>query len=154
MQSSYYPYTHKTQYYETDQMGVIHNSNYFRWFEEARTDFMERVGLPYAKMEEMGLRIAVMDSACSYKAPVRYGDEAIVEQRIIFFNGYKMTIRYRVFRKSDHALCALGETRYALLSADWKPVRLTKERPEIYELFAGYALPFEADEDEAVWRDR
>ena len=62
MQSSYYPYTHKTQYYETDQMGVIHNSNYFRWFEEARTDFMERVGLPYAKMEEMGLRIAVMDS--------------------------------------------------------------------------------------------
>ena len=79
MQSSYYPYTHKTQYYETDQMGVIHNSNYFRWFEEARTDFMERVGLPYAKMEEMGLRIAVTDSACSYKSPVHYGDEAVVE---------------------------------------------------------------------------
>ena len=29
-----------------------------------------------------------------------------------------------------------------------------EKRPEIYELFAGYALPFEADEDEAVWRDR
>ena len=29
-------YEHKTQYYETDQMGIIHHSNYIRWFEEAR----------------------------------------------------------------------------------------------------------------------
>ena len=96
MQISYYPYTHKTQYYETDQMGVIHNSNYFRWFEEARTDFMERVGLPYAKMEEMGLRIAVTDSACSYKSPVHYGDEAVVEQRIILWDSWGDPGRGRV----------------------------------------------------------
>ena len=24
---------HKVQYYETDQMGVVHHSNYIRWFE-------------------------------------------------------------------------------------------------------------------------
>jgi acyl-CoA thioester hydrolase len=28
-------YVHKVQYYETDQMGVVHHSNYIRWFEEA-----------------------------------------------------------------------------------------------------------------------
>ena len=27
-------YNHKAQYYETDQMGIIHHSNYLRWFEE------------------------------------------------------------------------------------------------------------------------
>ena len=43
-------YEHKTQYYETDQMGIIHHSNYIRWFEEARVDFMDRCGFSYAQM--------------------------------------------------------------------------------------------------------
>ena len=32
------PYEHIVQYYETDQMKVVHHSNYIRWFEEARID--------------------------------------------------------------------------------------------------------------------
>ena len=35
-------YQHKVQYYETDQMGFVHHSNYIRWFEEARDDFLIR----------------------------------------------------------------------------------------------------------------
>ena len=38
--------THKAQYYETDQMGIIHHSNYIRWFEEARVGFLEEIGYP------------------------------------------------------------------------------------------------------------
>ncbi|MDR0671414.1 MAG: hypothetical protein LBF64_03790 [Oscillospiraceae bacterium] len=30
------PYVRRTQFYETDQMGIIHHANYIRWFEEAR----------------------------------------------------------------------------------------------------------------------
>ena len=35
------PYEHKVQYYETDGMGIVHHSNYIRWFEEARVDLLE-----------------------------------------------------------------------------------------------------------------
>ena len=28
------PYCHTVQYYETDQMAIVHHSNYIRWFEE------------------------------------------------------------------------------------------------------------------------
>ena len=49
------PYKHKVQYYETDQMGIVHHSNYIRWFEEARTDYMEQMGLGYDQMEEKGI---------------------------------------------------------------------------------------------------
>ncbi len=38
------PYHHKAQYYETDQMGVVHHSNYIRWFEEARTGELRAIG--------------------------------------------------------------------------------------------------------------
>ena len=38
-------YTHRVQYYETDQMGIVHHSNYIRWFEEARIDWMRDCGI-------------------------------------------------------------------------------------------------------------
>lgn len=150
MEINTFPYLHKVQYYETDQMAVVHNANYLRWFEEARTYFMELIGLPYAKMEEMGLIIMVTSSRCDYKSPVRYGETARIEQRLTFFNGYKMTVQYRVLRDSDGTLCAVGETRHALLSKDFKPVRLTKQYPEVYELFRGYTFPLEPDEEEIL----
>jgi len=40
------PYIRKAQFYETDQMGVIHHANYIHWFEEARVDFLEQIGFP------------------------------------------------------------------------------------------------------------
>ena len=46
------PYQHHAKYYETDQMGIIHHSNYIRWFEEARIDFMNQIGLTYKTMEK------------------------------------------------------------------------------------------------------
>ena len=48
-------YEHQTQYYETDQMGVIHHSNYIRWFEEARIDLMRQMGIGYEEMEAQGI---------------------------------------------------------------------------------------------------
>lgn len=38
------PYSRKTHYYETDQMGIIHYANYIHWMEEARVDFMDQIG--------------------------------------------------------------------------------------------------------------
>ena len=43
-------YEHKAQYYETDQMGIIHHANYLHWFEEARIDIMEQMGIPVQKI--------------------------------------------------------------------------------------------------------
>ena len=47
-------YTHRVQYYETDQMGIVHHSNYIRWFEEARIDWMRHCGISYREMEKTG----------------------------------------------------------------------------------------------------
>ena len=44
-------YEHKAQYYETDQMGIIHHANYLHWFEEARIDMMEQMGMGYSIKE-------------------------------------------------------------------------------------------------------
>ena len=46
------PYEHNVKYYETDQMGIVHHSNYIRWMEEARMDLMDQMGFSYKQMED------------------------------------------------------------------------------------------------------
>ena len=60
-------YIHKVQNYETDQMGIVHHSNYIRWFEEARTAYLEEAGAGYKGMEEAGIISPVVSVACRYQ---------------------------------------------------------------------------------------
>ena len=62
-----YIYIHKTQYYESDQMGIIHHSNYIKWMEEARIAFMDAIGAGYAAMEKAGIVSPVVSLSVEYK---------------------------------------------------------------------------------------
>lgn len=132
-------YEHRVSYYETDQMGVVHHSNYIRWFEDARVDFLEQVGFSYKKMEDMGIMIVVLGASCEYKMPARFGDRVIIIPKISEYNGFKMTVSYEVINKADGTLLATGETRHCFTDLDIKPVRVKKEHPDIYKIFSDYA---------------
>ena len=41
------PYDRSVYYYETDRMQIVHHSNYIRWIEEARLDWMKQIGWDY-----------------------------------------------------------------------------------------------------------
>ena len=58
------PYEHHAKYYETDQMGIIHHSNYVKWMEEARMDLMDQIGLNYKEMEQMEIISPVLSTPC------------------------------------------------------------------------------------------
>ena len=60
------PYEHHAKYYETDQMGIIHHSNYVKWMEEARLDLMDQIGLNYRQMEEMEIISPVLSISVEY----------------------------------------------------------------------------------------
>lgn len=131
-------YEHRVSYYETDQMGIVHHSNYIRWFEDARVDFLEQAGFSYKKMEDMGVMIIVLGVSCEYKNPARFGDRIIVIPKITEFNGFKMTVSYRVVNKEDGSLLAVGETKHCFTDLVLKPVRTKKDYPEIYKIFYDY----------------
>ena len=68
------PYRHTVQYYETDRMGITHHSNYIRWMEEARIDFLERIGWGYDKLEREGIVSPVTALDCKYKASTTFAE--------------------------------------------------------------------------------
>ena len=100
------PYQHKVQYYETDQMKVVHHSNYIRWFEEARIDYMEQLGMPYEDMETNGIISPVISVEAEYLRMVKFGDTVVIEAKIKEYNGIKLTIRWWT---SPPAWCTAGE---------------------------------------------
>lgn len=64
-----FTFERKANYYETDQMGIVHHSNYIRWFEEARLEMLRAMGLPYKKMEDNGILIPVLGCFVQLQAP-------------------------------------------------------------------------------------
>ena len=79
MSRSMIPYRHVAQYYETDRMGIIHHSNYIRWMEEARIDFLRQQGIRYSDLEASGLISPIYEVRCQYKRPVRFEDVVAIE---------------------------------------------------------------------------
>ena len=131
-------YRRKANYYETDQMGIIHHSNYVRWFEEARMNFMEDIGFPFVKLEEMGIVVPVLDLSCQFRTMVKFGDTVDIYTKISKFNGLKMHIEYRIVDHSTGVIRCTGQSSHAFLDKEYKPVRMKRDYPDLYEMFMNY----------------
>lgn len=132
------PYEHKTQYYETDQMGIIHHSNYIRWFESARIDFMSQAGVDYAAMEQEGIISPVLTVSCEYKSMVHFGDVVLIEPVICSYNGIKLCLSYTVRDKETGEIRTIGESSHCFLNREGRPVSLKKTAPSFHEAFLKY----------------
>ena len=126
------PYEHKAQYYETDQMKVVHHSNYIRWFEEARTYFMDQAGTPYWKMEEDGIIVPVVSVHCDYQSMTRFEDVVEVYTYVEQFNGIRMKFRYEIRDKKTGIVRVTGETGHCFLDKDYNLISLKKNFPDYY----------------------
>lgn len=128
-------YEHRVQYYETDQMGIVHHSNYIRWFEEARTFRLEEAGFGYKKMEECGVIIPVLSVNAEYRSMVHFYDCVVVESRVTAYNGIKLSLAYRVLDKESGELRCTGESSHCFLDRAGKLLSLKRSFPEIHEMF-------------------
>lgn len=131
------PYRRKAQYYETDQMGIIHHSNYIRWFEEARIDFLEQIGFGYKNMEEQGIISPVLGVSCEYKSMVHFGDTVLIVPKIQAFTGVKLIISYQVIDAFTKEVRTAGESRHCFLNKDGKPVSLKKKCRDVFDALQG-----------------
>lgn len=128
-------YERKVNYYETDRMGIVHHSNYIRWMEEARLEVLEKIGIPYDKMEQDGILIPVLSASCEYHMAFRYGDTFRVVVYPLEFNGLKMKLGYKIYNKETEVLHSTGETGHCFVDSNMKLIRLKKEYPDYYNAF-------------------
>lgn len=127
-------YQHKVQYYETDQMQIVHHSNYIRWFEEARTDFLEQAGFGYDRFEKEGIISPVLEVHAKYLTMTRFGETVNIQVKMTSFTGLKFTIEYVISDSVKGEVRVTGKSEHCLLDKENKPIRLKKVNPELYEL--------------------
>ena len=120
---------HLVQYYETDQMGVVHHSNYIRWFEEARTQLFEELGLGYKGMEEMGIISPVVGLTAKYKTMAKYCDTVVIRAEITRYTGVRFDIKYTVFDKETEQVRCTGTSEHCFINREGKVISMQKEKP-------------------------
>lgn len=124
------PYIHKVNYYETDKMTITHHSNYIRFMEEARIDFMEKLGWGYDKMEQEGIMSPVVSITCDYKKTTTFPDIISITVSVLKCTAVKLTLGYTMTCNGEVACKATSS--HCFLSPDGRPVIIEKKFPEFY----------------------
>ena len=123
----------KVRYAETDQMGVVHHSRYYPWFEVGRTELFSKCGKTYGDMEKSGVMMPLVETRCRYIIPAKYEDELTIVTKIKSLSGVKIEFEYDVIRDSDNVKLAIGYTLMAFTDLEFKPVNLKKKSPDFWE---------------------
>ena len=63
------------RYLEVDAQGVVFNSWYLAWFDEAMAAFLAHGGLPYRSMTDAGYDEQLVRSEIDWKAGIGFGDQ-------------------------------------------------------------------------------
>lgn len=131
MVQKFTPYQRNTFYYETDQMGIIHHANYIRWMEEARLDFMQQAGLPYADLEQKGIIMPVTGVSCRYLHSVCFPQTFRVVTKLVSFNGVRAAFTYEIYPAQSQTLAVSGESSHCFVNRESRmPVNLNKIDPQ------------------------
>ena len=137
-------YKRKINYYETDKMGVVHHSNYIRFLEETRCNWMEQLGMPFESFEAQGLTIPVLGVNIEYKHHVSFGDTILIHPYIQEYSGVRLVVGYDVTDERTGKTVIVAETKHCFTNANLRPVNLKKAQPDFSDKFQSL-LPDDLD---------
>ncbi len=118
----------RVRFVETDLMGVVHHSNYFRWFEMARVEYLRLANVLLPELISAGIVFPIMDVQCKYRQSAYFDDQIRIEAELVEFSRVKLCFAYKVWRDSDGTLLAEGKTRNAFTDIKGRIIRL----PQLY----------------------
>ncbi len=126
-------YTHRVQYYETDQMGIVHHSNYIRWFEEARLYYMNKSGVHYKEMEKNGLICPVLSVHCDYNKSSYFDDDVIIQIKLTEFGNVRHKFSYIVTDSKTGEIRATGESTHCTINKEGHAISIKRKDPELFD---------------------
>ncbi|MGR3310435.1 MAG: acyl-CoA thioesterase [Candidatus Brocadiales bacterium] len=122
----------RVRYSETDQMGVVHHSNYFNYFEMGRIGYMRSLGAVYANIEKEHTYLVVSEVYCKYKASAKFDDMLIIKTWVSRLKQTRIEFRYEIVKDDeDSRLIAEGYSVLACLDKNRRPVIIPEALKEL-----------------------
>ena len=122
-------YQRKIHYYETDKMGITHHSNYIRFMEEARMNFLSQIGFPMTVLEHRGIRSPVVSLSCEYKHTTTFDDFIDIDIKVKGYTGVRLMLEYTLTCKEVEVMKAVST--HCFINAQNQPVVLKKYFPAL-----------------------
>lgn len=111
----------RVRYAETDRMDVVHHSNYLIWFEAARIQMLDEIGLSYKTMEADGFMIPVLAAELNYKKPAFFDDRLDIHLTMTKRPRARFWFDYEVRRGNE--LLATGQTTHGFMDGHGRGMR-------------------------------
>ncbi|MDN6639287.1 MAG: acyl-CoA thioesterase [Tetragenococcus sp.] len=119
-------------------MGIVHHSNYIRWFEEARVELLEYLGLPYQEMEQAGIIVPVLEVSCQYKGMIHYGEKVRIDPFVAKYNSTRLDFSYEIINEKNQIVTS-GTSKHCFLEKNTNRfLRLKKVHPAFHQIFENY----------------
>ena len=134
-------YIRKVQYHETDKMGITHHSNYIKWMEESRIDFLEQIGYGYDKLEKDGIISPVIGVECDYKKSTTFNDLINIKVEVEDFSKVKLIIKYTMTNLNTDELVLTGKTKHCFINENGRPIPLNRQFPELDKILRELIIP-------------
>ena len=114
----------KIYYEDTDCGGVVYYANYLKYFERARTEYLELRGYSVAALMKQGIVFVVVHAEADYCSPGRYGDTLIIETEVGDVTRAALTFSHVVREKASGRIVVKGSARLAATDGNGKVKRL------------------------------
>jgi acyl-CoA thioester hydrolase len=111
-----YVHPWQVRYLEVDQQGVVFNSWYLAWFDEAMSGFLAHCGLAYADMVAAGYDVQLVRSEIDWRAGVGWGDPVAIAVSPGRIGTTSFDLQFEV-RRGDEVTC-LARTVYVVIATD------------------------------------
>lgn len=108
----------RVRFSEVDSMQIVWHGAYIKYFEDGREAFGKRYGISYSDIYNQGYKAPIVDLTSQYRAPLRVGDDAIVETRYIATNAAKLVFEYTIFYKDGITVVATGSSMQVFLNME------------------------------------
>ncbi len=117
-------------YGHVDKMNFVYYGRYLEYFEHARNELLRSLELPYATIEEQGIKLPVVEAHVNYKRPATYDTLIRIEARVPAMPKARIRIDYTV-RDPDERVLVTGYTVHGFLNTADRPIRAPELLTEV-----------------------
>ncbi len=119
-----FSWTIRVYYEDTDAAGVVYHSNYLKYMERARTEWLRAIGFSQQVLrEETGAIIVISKLDMKFIKPAKLDDLLEVKSTLIKASGASLLFDQSI-EKSQEKLCAARVKGVCLNALTFKPQRL------------------------------
>ena len=128
----------RVTYADTDKLGIIYYANYFKYFEQGRTELL-RSGRALPDLEiSRKLFLPAVEARCRYLAPSRYDDELVVRTWLSELGKASVVFENEIVDKDlGGKAVARGYSRHAIVNDLWRPSRVPDDLRILLEPYIG-----------------